>query len=226
MGDRFACYIIDMILVLTPLALENDSLRAHLGEVVSVSDSCGVKIHRFAGDLACANGGHGKVQFALTTQMLIRELSPRLVICAGACGALSPQVQLLDVIAAVDTVEHDFNLRFIERPLPRFAGDRASLACLRELGTTPGFSLHFGTIASGDEDIVDSGRVEAVRTLTEGLAVAWEGAGGARAAAFCKTPYLELRVVTDVANASASQDFRRNVQAGMKHIALVLKKLV
>lgn len=215
-----------MILVLTPLALENEALRAHLGEAAGVSDYCGVKVHRFAGGLACANGGHGKVQFALATQMLIRELSPRLVVCAGACGGLSTDVRILDVIAAVDTVEHDFNLRFLQRPLPRFAGDAASLARLRAVGTTMGFGLHFGTIASGDEDIVDPNRAEVLRTLTQGLAVAWEGAGGARAAAFCKTPFLELRVVTDVANSSASQDFRQHVQGGMKNIAHVLKKLI
>src|SRR5262249_33961484 len=47
-----------------------------------------------------------------------------------------------------------------------------------------------GTLVSVD-------RAQALRDATGALAVAWEGAGGARACAFSATPYLELRAVTD-----------------------------
>jgi len=219
------CYITGMILVLTPLSFENDHLRPFLGAADGLSDHHGVRVHHFASGVACATGGHGKVQFALTTQMLIRELSPRLVVCAGAGGGISTGLNALDVVAGVQTVEHDFNLRFVKKPLPRFTGDGASLTKLRETSEWPGFRLHFGIVASGDEDIVDAVRAATVRASTEGLVVAWEGAGGARAAAFCKTPYLELRVITDMADGQAPQDFQRNVQAGMKNIAAVLHAL-
>src|SRR6218665_1947884 len=106
-----------MILVLTPLKWELASLGPHLGPVsrqesfgdVAVSFYGGnpagagsFDIERFAqpiaGRFAAAVGGHGKVQFALTTQFLIRELKPSLVVCAGACGALDPKLKALDVV--------------------------------------------------------------------------------------------------------------------------------
>jgi len=214
-----------MVLIVTPLSLENEALRTHLGPSDSTRDVQGVNVANFPGELTVAAGGHGKVQFALTTQMLIRELSPRLVICAGACGALDIGPKMLDVIVAENTIEHDFNLRFERRPLPRFQGHAESVLRLKEIPAWPGFALHAGSIASGDEDIIDAVRAGELRKLTEALAVAWEGAGGARAALFCKTPYLEIRVVTDAANEHAPQDFKKNVQLGMKNIAAVVQKL-
>lgn len=195
-----------MKLVLCPLKIEFDALKEALGA---------------ESGFHLAVGGHGKVQFALTAQHLIRELKPSLLICAGACGALAPGLRLADVIVAEQTIEHDYNLRFIKRPLPAFAGDADSLARLRGLP-----NLHFGTIASGDEDVLDAVRAQEIARLTGALAVAWEGAGGAKAAAFCKVPFLELRAVTDSADQHAPQHFRENIAAGMQNIAATLRVLI
>jgi adenosylhomocysteine nucleosidase len=213
-----------MILVLTPLSFECKALISALGLPARESDCSGVRVHHFEG-FVVAVGGHGKVQFALTAQHLARELNPRLLICAGAGGALSEDVEPLDVVAAENTIEHDFNLRFESRELPRFKGDPESLERLRRRSTWTDFRIHFGTVASGDEDIVDAARAGTVRELTGGLAVAWEGAGGARAASFCHIPYLELRVITDLADASAPVDFKKHVQAGMFNLAEVIRHL-
>lgn len=206
-----------MVLILTPLLIEQEALLAALGAPAGWH---------------CAIGGHGKVQFALTTQHLIRELKPKLVVCAGACGALDPQVKLLDIIAATETLEHDYRLKFVQRPLPAFPGDEGALKKLRAitaqfpLQPTGPFTLHTGVIASGDEDVIEDVRAGEIRSQTNALAVAWEGAGGARAARFQKTPYLELRVATDTADHQAPRDFAANVKAGMINLAAVIKTLL
>lgn len=194
-----------MKLVLCPLQIELDALKSALGA---------------APGFHLAVGGHGKVQFALTAQHLIREMQPSLLVCAGACGALVSGVRLTEVVAAERTIEHDYNLKFIRRPLPSFEGHAESLAKLRGM---PG--VHFGTVASGDEDVIDAVRSQAIAQLTGAIAVAWEGAGGARAAAFCKVPFLELRTVTDSADQHAPSHFKENVAAGMKNIAKALLAL-
>ncbi len=102
----------NMILVLTPLKFELDSLRAHL------------PAHS---EVRLEVGGHGKVQFALTAQKRILELKPRLLICAGAAGSLEDSVKPRDVVVGLNTIEHDFNLRFERRPLPTFKGDELSI---------------------------------------------------------------------------------------------------
>lgn len=194
-----------MKLVLCPLKIELDALKSALGD---------------AQGFHLAVGGHGKVQFALMAQHLIRELKPSLLICAGACGALAPGPRIGEVIAAERTIEHDFNLKFIKRPQPSYEGHAESLAKLRGL---PG--VHLGTIASGDEDVVDAVRSQAIAQSTGAIAVAWEGAGGAKAAAFCKVPFLELRTVTDSADEHAPAHFNHNVTKGMRNIAKVLLML-
>jgi nucleoside phosphorylase len=56
--------------------------------------------------------------------------------------------------------------------------------------------------------------------------VAWEGAGGARAARFQKLPFLEIRAVTDMVGAAATlADFERNLSPAMTNLAEVLRRL-
>jgi adenosylhomocysteine nucleosidase len=171
-----------------------------------------------------ARGGHGKAQFALHTRHLLDHLGPLdLVVCAGAAGALGDGIAVGDVIAATRTVEHDYQNRFSSRPAPAFDGDVTALQMLRALPVdAASFSIHFGDIASGDEDIVSVDRARALRDATGALAVAWEGAGGARACAFSGTPYLELRGVTDQATFEASSHFRENLALAVRNLATLL----
>ena len=199
-----------MILVVTPLPLELEALRA-----------AGLPGPRVRVEV----GGHGKVQYALRTQSFIAEFKPSLVICAGACGGLSPEVRPLDVVVAEFTVEHDFKLRFIARPLPAFAGDAPTIALLKSGGTRK-YGMHFGVMASGDEDIVDARRAAEIRKLTQAVAVAWEGAGGARACLLAGVPFLEIRGVTDSADHGAMENFRRNLAPAMGHVASVISSLL
>src|SRR5262245_53455417 len=172
--------------------------------------------------VAC--GGHGKAQFALHTRHLLDHAGPLdLVICAGAAGALVEGIAVGDVVVAIRTIEHDFQRRFSGRPAPVFDGDATAIQSLRALAARAGgFTLHFGDVASGDEDIVSVDRAQALHRATGALAVAWEGAGGARACAFSATPYLELRAVTDQASVEASSHFAQNLPVAMRNIATLI----
>ncbi len=85
-----------------------------------------------------------------------------------------------------------------------------------------GFRVHFGPIASGDEDIVDVARGQELRETTGAVAVAWEGAGGARACLFSGTPFVEIRGVTDNANHTAPADFETNLELAMDNLAALI----
>ncbi|MDZ4661933.1 MAG: 5'-methylthioadenosine/S-adenosylhomocysteine nucleosidase, partial [Pseudomonadota bacterium] len=153
-------------------------------------------------NLICSIGGHGKSQFALQTQHLINSFKKiSRVICAGSGGALVDSVKPLDVVVGTKTIEHDFLEKFIASPQPEFLGCGKMIELFAKKSTIkPNFSVHFGPIACGDEDIVDSTRARVIQEKTQALIVAWEGAGGARATAFHGLPYLEIRVATDSAN--------------------------
>jgi adenosylhomocysteine nucleosidase len=170
-------------------------------------------------------GGHGKTQHAVQTQHLI-EQKPTIqaVICAGAAGSLSADLTAGDVVVGISTVEHDYKLRFVQRPLPRHDADVRLVDELRLAARQIGsrFRMLFGDIASGDEDVVDRARAAELQQATGALCVAWEGAGAARAARFSRRPFLELRAITDSADHSAAGDFRANLRHSMPNLAQVL----
>lgn len=172
--------------------------------------------------LAC--GGTGKVQFGVQTQHLLDNIpNIKLAICAGASGALADNLAVGDVVVATSTIEHDVKERFIMKALPKFEGQPGAIAGLKgAVSNIDTFRVYFGAIASGDEDIVHEERRRNLEQETNALAVAWEGAGGARACAFSQVGYVEVRGVTDVANAQAPSDFEQNLALAMANISTLL----
>ena len=81
------------------------------------------------------------------------------------------------------------------------------------------FRVHFGPIASGDEDIVEESRATELRLATQGICVSWEGSGGARVARFNSVPFIEIRSVTDSADGQAAKSFRENLARGISNAA-------
>jgi adenosylhomocysteine nucleosidase len=129
-----------------------------------------------------------------------------------------------DVVVATQTVEHDIENRFGEPLLPRFNSPAKVLQELRSVAERcDAFRVHFGPIASGDEDVVDTDRREALHGLTGALAVAWEGAGGARACEFSEVPFIEIRGVTDQADNDAASDFQANLGSVMENVATLIR---
>jgi adenosylhomocysteine nucleosidase len=174
--------------------------------------------------LTVVPGGLGKVQFAIQTQHVL-DVSRTwdVVICAGAAGALVDGLAVGDVVVATETVEHDIHNHFGPPLLPRFSGAAAMIESLRGvLLPRNAFTVHFGPIASGDEDVVAVERQAALHRQTGALAVAWEGAGGARACQFSAVPFVEMRGVTDGANCRAATDFRANLATAMRNVATMI----
>jgi len=215
------------ILIVTPLQEEYNDLFDSLSSLGldSHKDKIGkLEAHHFPElNTTLARGGHGKTQFGIQTQYLLDHAQFDLVICAGAAGALAPEVKVGDLIVATTTVEHDFNNKFSVKPKPQFHGDANSIEQLKAL-TLPAadFKIHFGIMAGGDEDVIEVTRGVQLRELHDALAVAWEGVGGARACAFSEIPYLELRGATDTANHEAPVVFNVNLKIVMKNIAQLL----
>ena len=124
---------------------------------------------------------------------------------------------------ATTTVEHDYNNKFNERALPKFDGAPAAIADLKSVSQAANeFSTHFGPIASGDEDVVETERKRILHESTGALAVAWEGAGGAKACVFSGLPFVEIRGVTDTADHNAASDFEDNLGVAMSNLAALI----
>jgi len=175
-------------------------------------------------DLTVAQGGLGKVQFAVQTQYLLDTgKNWDLVICAGAAGALVNDLSIGDVIVATQTIEHDIHNLFGRPLLPRFQSAETIVDDLKRVQlSTNSVKIWFGPIASGDEDVVDANRRIELHQQTGALAVAWEGAGGARACKFSDVPFVEIRGITDGADFSAAEGFQVNLEIAIKSVASLI----
>ena len=179
--------------------------------------------------LVLAIGGHGKAQLAVHAQHLLERLpDTTTVMCVGAAGGLTEAVARGDVVVGTSCVEHDFKRRFSRSPAPCHDPHAPTIARFRAAtrDLQAGFTVHFGAIASGDEDIVDARRAREIHAETGALCVAWEGAGAARAAAFNGVPFVEVRAISDAANETAPADFHASLDVVMPHLAQVLVRWV
>lgn len=177
------------------------------------------------GQVILAQGGLGKVDFAVRTLHLI-ERGPPLdgVICLGTCGALATDLAIGDIVVATETIEHDFNRKLTEGPIPSFESDPRLLKAFRDSETSlpDGISVAYGPIASGDEGIDSSARARELIDRTGGIVAAWEGAGGAKACDFADIPYIEIRCVSDLADEDAVTDFRENTPKAMNNLVRLI----
>ena len=217
------------IAVITPIAEEFHSLTKTFdqrwqGHEVRQVSRIQVCEYRTVG-IIVAQGGLGKVQFAVITQHLLDNIPDlSLIVCAGVAGSLVKTVAVGDVVIGTATVEHDFNSKSPDARLPRFDGSPRHVAALQRKGSLgqSSFRVHLGPIASGDEAVLDSSRAGELHIRTGALAVAWEGAGGARAAAFSGVPYLEIRGISDMADHDASVTWITNLPDAMRNVAVTV----
>jgi adenosylhomocysteine nucleosidase len=217
------------VLVLTPQLVEFDTLHADFAERGHDASRRNVGRIECWGiptlDIEIAVAGHGKAQFALQTQYLLDRLpETNGVVCTGGAGGLDPRLQVGDVVVGICTVEHDYRIRFVQAPRKEHPGNEIFLNELKFAAKSlnTGGCVYFDRIASGDEDIVDSIRAVQLRKETGAACVAWEGSGGARAAAFNGVPFVEIRGITDAANESAPGDYHEHLRIVMPRIAELL----
>lgn len=172
-------------------------------------------------DMLLAVGGNGKAQYGVQAQYLIDRCDGvRLLVCAGAAGRLNESLQIGDIVLGTASVEHDYKERFNPRPPPRFDASPGVLSEFIRLAESRAFpfGVHFGVIASGDEDIVDLTRAAELREATDALCVAWEGSGGARAARLNDVGFVEMRGITDGADGDAARFFHDNLNDVMVNV--------
>jgi adenosylhomocysteine nucleosidase len=214
------------ILILCPLPLELKYLLSCMKDhgYESTDSMIGsLRVYEFPKvGLILSLGGHGKAQFGIQTQFLLGHFKDvHTVICAGCAGALTDQINIFDVVVAEKIIEHDYRLKFVQKPNPEYLGCEKLIKRVQEINPK-GYQVLIGIIASGDEDILEESRVKELRAQTNALAVSWEGAGAARACKFNKVSFLEVRGITDLCSQTSTSDFKSKLKQAMTNVCELL----
>ncbi|NQX57550.1 5'-methylthioadenosine/adenosylhomocysteine nucleosidase [Paenibacillus qinlingensis] len=170
----------------------------------------------FGKNVVVCRTGVGKVNAAVTTQILIDQFGVEAVIFTGVAGALDPELQIGDLVISTECVQHDMDVTALGFPrgvIPYaensvYAADRK----LVELAVASGEKLFAGKVKqgrvlSGDQFIASREVVASLYQELNGVCVEMEGSSVAQVCAMNSIPYVVLRSMSDKADGSAHVNF-------------------
>jgi adenosylhomocysteine nucleosidase len=235
--------------------LETDDRSS--GESIEEIAGRSYRIGRFAGvDSILVFSHWGKVAAAITATTLIEHFGVDCIIFTGVAGAVSPLLNVGDVVIANRLIQHDFDVsaasivgdagmlsKFeipflgisyfpVEEKLVEFAKQAAEEYLQNNYHPVPSFlrsgSVFIGTIASGDQFIAHPNKIEELRAAIPGLlCVEMEGAAVAQVCHEYRIPYSVIRTISDKADHSAPMDFLTFIQNVARHYSHgILKRLI
>lgn len=196
-------------IVLLEQQMSQASVREKAGIAFFEGQFCGKNV------VVCKSGV-GKVNAAVTSQLLIDLFGVEAVIFTGVAGALSPELEVGDIVVSYDCVQHDMDasaLGFPRGVIPFqtdwcFAADRS----LKELAYDAGNHLfpgrvRLGRVLSGDQFIADPATVAWLNRELQGACAEMEGAAVAQVCVMNGVPFVVIRSMSDKADGSAHVSF-------------------
>ncbi|SFL48440.1 adenosylhomocysteine nucleosidase [Paenibacillus sp. 1_12] len=175
--------------------------------------------------------GVGKVNAAVTTQILIDTYGVDSIIFTGVAGAVHPELNVGDIVISSELMQHDMDVTALGFPrgtIPYeesslFVSDerlkKAALDASNEL--FPGRAL-VGRVLSGDQFIASRDTVAKLYSELQGACTEMEGAAVAQVCAMNSIPQVVIRSMSDKADGSAEVNFAQfTVQASENSYRIV-----
>lgn len=196
----------------------------------------------------------GKVNAVIATQQLLDFFTPDCLFNMGSSGALSPDLEVGDLVVATEAIQHDFDLTgwgmkpgemlfdvktapngqltFTARQIfptdPQLTQQAFDVAQTVELDKlkdhTP--KIHKGLIVSGDQFISSVEKAGNLWNTHQALCVDMEAAAIAHTCEINKVPFLCVRAMSDKADHSANVTFTDFLVAATHNYGRVFDKLI
>lgn len=179
---------------------------------------CGIPYHKgtFAGkSVVVCKSGVGKVNAAVTTQILVDTFHVSQVLFTGVAGALHPKLNIGDIVISSECMQHDMDVSALGYPrgiipyqeVSSFPAD-PNLIVLAENACRM-LKVHSvtGKVLSGDQFIASVQTVTMLREQLNGVCAEMEGAAVAQVCYMNSTPFVIIRSMSDKADGSAHVNF-------------------
>ncbi|MBD0379304.1 5'-methylthioadenosine/adenosylhomocysteine nucleosidase [Paenibacillus sedimenti] len=185
----------------------------------------------FGKQVVVCRTGVGKVNAAVTTQILIAEFGVEAIIFTGVAGALDPALNIGDIVVSSECLQHDMDVTALGFPRGVIPYEAKSTyeanGKLVELAVASGEKLFagkvkLGRVLSGDQFIANREVVAQLHQELDGVCVEMEGASVAQVCSMHHIPFVVIRSMSDKADGSAHVNFAEfTVQASENSYKMV-----
>ncbi len=174
-------------------------------------------------DVVVAYSKIGKVFATLTATSLIEKFDCDTLLFSGVAGAISPDLNIGDLIIADGLCQHDLDITAFGHPygyVPEgevcIPTDVALRNVAKEVAKDKGLKLVEGIIATGDQFVANPERKEWIGETFKAHALEMEGASVAVVCSSLEVPFFILRAISDSADMDASFNFDEFLESSAK----------
>jgi len=165
----------------------------------------------------------GKVFATLTATILIEKFGCDKLLFSGVAGAISPELNIGDLIIADGLCQHDLDITAFGHPygyVPEgevcIPTDVALRNVAKEVAADKGLKLVEGVIATGDQFVANPERKDWIGETFKAHALEMEGASVAVVCSSLEVPFFILRAISDSADMDASFNFDEFLESSAK----------
>ncbi|WP_282941683.1 5'-methylthioadenosine/adenosylhomocysteine nucleosidase [Paenibacillus sp. RC67] len=181
--------------------------------------------------IVLCKSGVGKVNAAVTTQVLIDTYGVDAIIFTGVAGAVDPELNVGDIVVSSESMQHDMDVTALGFPIGTIPYEETSVfaadEALRQLAVNASGELFpgrvkVGRILSGDQFIASRETVSKLYSELQGTCTEMEGASVAQVCVMNEIPHVIIRSMSDKADGSAHVNFAEfTVQASENSYRIV-----
>ena len=185
-------------------------------------------------DVVVVQCGVGKVNAALTAQVLCSCFGVTHIVNTGIAGSLNAQLDIGDFVISQDAVYHDVDATNFGYPMCQvpglpvrtFPADEALMAAAFKAADNahPGH-VWIGRVATGDQFVAEKALKEKIIRDTSAYCTEMEGAAIAHTAWKNDVPFVIIRAISDKADDSAEMDYPTFEAAAAKRCAQVTQAM-
>lgn len=186
-------------------------------------------------EIVLCKSGVGKVNAAITTQVLIDRFKVENVIFTGVAGAVDPVLDIGDIVVSQDAMYHDMDVTALgyDKGIIPFFDQSVFVADnkLVELAVQAGqeateAKVVTGRILSGDQFIANKEHVQDLHRLFKGACTEMEGAATAHVCAKNTIPFVIVRSMSDRADGSAHVNFAEFVDLASERSYAIVRRML
>lgn len=192
----------------------------------------------------CVKAGIGKVNAALTAEILIRNYGVDAIIFTGVAGGINPELNIGDIVIAERVLHHDFGQVMPDVFIPwdtvgfiadsflvtitAQAAEKATFDTIpHKIGKKTSYvpQVVIGRVTTGDQFIASEEKREWIEKKFRADCVEMEGAAVAQVCVINDIPFVIIRSLSDLANEEADVDFEAFVHYAAKNSSLIVTEI-